>query len=83
MPKQKKEEPIVEKTLDQKNILERHTINDKFHLGNALQDLDNKIKVLYEITHNQSVALEFLTAWFEENGKTAIQVQKPTIELLK
>ena len=74
---------VEEKPLEEKTIIEKHTIEDKFHLGPALLDIDNKIKQLYEITYEQHKALEFLTAWFEQNGKNNIQVEKPKIELLK
>lgn len=71
-----------EKTLEEKNLLEKHTIDGKFNLGSALLDLEARIKVLYEVTHNQHVALEFLTAWYEQNAQNKIQVNKPKIELL-
>jgi hypothetical protein len=82
MENQKEKTLETQKTLEEKTILERHTLNGQFNLGTALLDMDNKLKVLYEVTHNQSVALEFLTAWFEQNGKTSIQVDIPKIELL-
>lgn len=77
------EKQNTEKTLEEKTILERHTINGEFKLGLALLELDNKIKQLYDITYEQHNALEFLTVWFEQNAKTSIQVEKPKIELLK
>lgn len=83
MENQKEKVEVNQKTLEEKTILERHTLNGQFNLGTALLDIDNKLKVLYEVTHNQSVALEFLNAWFEQNAKTVIQMDKPKIELLK
>ena len=71
-----------QKTLEEKSILEKHTIDGHFQLGNALIDLDNKIKQLYSITYEQHNALEFINAWFEQNAKNAIHVDKPKIELL-
>jgi len=74
---------VEEKSLEEKTIIEKHTIEDKFHLGPALLDIDNKIKQLYEITYQQHNALEFINAWFEQNAKNVVQVDKPKIELLK
>lgn len=72
-----------QKTLENKNIIERHTLDGKFNLGTALQDLDNKIKRLDEITYNLHNAMEFMTAWYEQNAKNNLQeVDKPKIELL-
>lgn len=83
--KEENQESQNHKTLEEKNLIERHTLPDgRVNVGTALLELEAKIKVLYEITHNQNVALEFLTAWFEQNAKNVIQdIEKPKIELLK
>lgn len=83
MEKEEKEYQEHLKTLEEKNLLEKHTYNGKFNLGAALLDLESKIKTLYEVTHNQHNALEFLSAWYEQNAKTPIQdIDKPKIQLL-
>ncbi len=72
----------MEKSLEEKTVLERHTLDGKFNLGLALVDMDNKIKTLTEMVKNQHEALEFLAKWYEENAQNAIQIPKQTITLI-
>ena len=71
-----------QKSLEEKTILEKHTLEGKFNLGSALVDMDTRIKVLTERANNAHDALEFMVKWYEEQAKNKIQEIKPKIELL-
>lgn len=55
------------KPLEDKTIIERHTVEGKFNLGSALNEQDVKIKALIKRLDEAEKALGFMANWWEEN----------------
>ena len=62
-------------------ILERHSVDGKFLIGNALLELDARIKTIYGVIDEVKEVLTGYSAWAE---KTDERLQKidPKIEII-
>jgi len=62
------------KTLEEKNIIEKHTFDKQFKLSVALIDLENRIKDLDVRTRALEEAMHFFVQWYNEKERVDILV---------
>lgn len=68
--------PNDSKSLEDKNIIERHTRDGKFNLSSALLEQDTKIKALQE-------AMVFMAKWYDEvNSKPKQDILVPETKII-
>ena len=75
----------TDKAYEDKNIIERHTIDNKFSLTGALNEQDARIANLVEEVKELKKAMGFLAVWYEENygSKLILPTVSQTNEILK
>jgi hypothetical protein len=75
-----------QKPLEEKTIIERHTIEGKFSLTAALNELDTRYKTLESKQKQMDEALSFIANWWDEKfGSGLIKLGNETskIDLIK
>lgn len=86
MAKKEKEKKIVEeakvveeilandKPYNEKDIIERHTREGQFYIGNALVEMEARVKLTEAKLERAEQALSFLATWWEEKHGTGLIV---------
>ena len=66
---------VADKPLEEKNIVERHTMSDgKFNLGNALVEQEHIIKHLLDRIVGLEEAMQFFSEWYNRTQRVDILV---------
>lgn len=80
----KKSIEIKEKSLEEKNIVERHTMSDgKFNLGNCLAEIEAINKHNIEKIVALEEAMQFFSEWYNRTQRVDILVPNNKIILSK
>lgn len=66
---------------NKQTILDRHTVDGKFMIGNALLEIDARIKTMYGVIDELKEVLQGFAAWAEKTDER-LQKISPKIDII-